>query len=161
MYCIYYKTEFNMKKIILTENQLNMVKNHITEQSDNRYHRAVSVHVDTYGLKVGGNDVDWATCSDLTLFYLIEQEHRSWGIKDISLYSIEGPQDVTITITPQVDDAEDVEINVSLDWENMVSTQLETGEGVVTIGNEIDIKLTNNENGDVIVEYINVPVYTL
>jgi hypothetical protein len=150
-----------MKKIVLTENQYKNLQKTLKEDVNDRYQRTVSVSVDTYGLKINGNDVDWATCPDMTLSYIIEQEHRSWGIKDISLYNIEGPSDVEIIITPQVEDSEDIEVTVSLDWENMISTALESGEGVVTIGSEIDMKLTNNENGDIVVEYISVPVYAL
>jgi len=38
---------------------------------------------------------------------------------------------------------------------------VETGASVISIGSEITIKLGNNENGDVIIESIHVPVYTI
>ncbi len=151
-----------MKKIILTENQLNMVKRHINEGAigNDRYERRVKVHVETYGVTINGNDVDWASCGDMTLNYLIEMEHRSWGIKDISLYDIQGPSEIEIEVTPQVEDAEDVYLNLSFDWDN-VEKETETNESVVTVGDEITIKLANNENGEIIIESIVVPVYTL
>ena len=151
-----------MKKIILTENQLNMVKNHINEGAINneRYGREVSVNFEAYGVKINGDDIDWVTSSSIKLTYLTEMEHRSWGIKDISLYSIQGPSEIDVTITPQVDDGEDIDITLPLDWEN-VEQETQEGEGVVTIGNEITIELGNNENGEVIVKSIHVPVYKL
>jgi len=151
-----------MKKIVLTENQLNMVKKHITESAvgNERYGRDVRVDVRTYGTKINGNDIDWAVCSDIKVTYLIEMEHRSWGIKGISLYSIQGPSEVELTITPQVEDADDIEITVPLNWEN-VEEETQEGEGVITIGNEIEINLGNDENGNIIVSSIHVPVYTL
>jgi hypothetical protein len=151
-----------MKKIVLTENQLNMVKKRITEGAigNERYGRDVSVDVRTYGTKINGNDIDWAVCSDIKVTYLIEMEHRSWGIKGISLYSIQGPSEVELTITPQVEDAEDIEITVPLNWEN-VEEETQEGEGVITIGNEIEIYLGNDESGNIIVSSIHVPVYTL
>lgn len=151
-----------MKKIVLTENQLNMVKKRITESAvgNERYGRDVRVDVRTYGTKINGNDIDWAVCSDIKVTYLIEMEHRSWGIKGISLYSIQGPSEVELTITPQVEDAEDVEITVPLNWEN-VEEETQEGEGVITIGNEIEIYLGNDESGNIIVSSIHVPVYTL
>jgi hypothetical protein len=151
-----------MKKIILTENQLNMVKKYVNEgaMGGDRYERSVTVYVETYGVKINGEDIDWATCGDMKLSFLIEMEHKSWGIRDISLYDIQGPSEIEIEVTPQVEDAEDVYLNLPFDWSN-VEKETETEEGVITIGNEITIKLGNNENGEVIIESINVPVYTL
>jgi hypothetical protein len=99
-------------------------------------------------------------CSDMKVTYLIEMEHRSWGIKGISLYSIQGPSEIELTITPQVEDGEDIEITVPLNWEN-VEEETQEGEGVITIGNEIELTLGNDESGNIIVSSIHVPVYTL
>jgi hypothetical protein len=151
-----------MKKIVLTENQIQMVKKHVTESAvgNERYGRDVSVSVGTYGAKINGEDIDWAVCSDMKVTYLIEMEHRSWGIKGISLYSIQGPSEIELTITPQVEDADDIDITVQLNWEN-VEEETQEGEGVITIGNEIEVSLGNDENGNIIVTSIHVPVYTL
>jgi hypothetical protein len=151
-----------MKKIVLTENQLNTVKKHISESAvgNERYGRDVSVSVSTYGAKINGEDIDWAVCSDMKVTYLIEMEHRSWGVKGISLYSIQGPSEVELTVTPQVEDGEDVEITVQLNWEN-VEEETQEGEGVITIGNEIELSLGNDESGNIVVTSIHVPVYTL
>jgi hypothetical protein len=151
-----------MKTIILTENQLDMIKKHINEGAvgNDRYENRVSVNVETYGVTINGNDIDWATCGDMRLTYLIEMEHRSWGIKGISLYDIQGPSEIEIDVTPQVEDAEDVNLTLSFDWSN-VEHETEESEGVVTIGSEITIKLANNENGEIIIDSIHVPVYTL
>jgi len=151
-----------MKKIVLTENQVQMVKKHVTESAvgNERYGREVSVSVGTYGAKINGEDIDWAVCSDMKVSYLIEMEHRSWGIKGISLYSIQGPSEIELTITPQVEDADDIDITVQLNWEN-VEEETQEGEGVITIGNEIELSLGNDESGNIIVSSIHVPVYTL
>lgn len=139
-----------------------MVKKHVTESAvgNERYGRDVSVSVGTYGAKINGEDIDWAVCSDMKVTYLIEMEHRSWGIKGISLYSIQGPSEIELTITPQVEDADDIDITVQLNWEN-VEEETQEGEGVITIGNEIEVSLGNDENGNIIVTSIHVPVYTL
>ena len=139
-----------------------MVKKHVTESAvgNERYGREVSVSVGTYGAKINGEDIDWAVCSDMKVTYLIEMEHRSWGIKGISLYSIQGPSEIELTITPQVDDADDIDITVPLNWDN-VEEETQEGEGVITIGNEIEVSLGNDENGNIIVSSIHVPVYTL
>lgn len=151
-----------MKKIVLTENQLNTVKKHISESAvgNERYGREVSVSVRAYGAKINGQDIDWVECSNIKVSYLIEMEHRSWGIKDISLYSIQGPSELELTVTPQVEDGEDIEITVPINWEN-IEKETQEGEGVITIGNEIEVTLGNDENGEIIVKSIVVPVYTL
>ncbi len=139
-----------------------MVKKHVTESAvgNERYGREVSVSVGTYGAKINGEDIDWAVCSNMKVTYLIEMEHRSWGIKGISLYSIQGPSEIELTITPQVDDADDIDITVPLNWDN-VEEETQEGEGVITIGNEIEVSLGNDESGNLIVSSIHVPVYTL
>lgn len=150
-----------MKKIVITENQLNMIKSNLNENiNNNRYEREVSVSFETYGTKINGVDIDWVTSSNIRLTYLIEQEHRSWGIKNISLYDIQGPSDIQITVTPQVDDGEDIDLGIPLNWEN-VETETQENEGVVTIGHEITIVLSNGQNGELIASAIHVPIYTL
>lgn len=151
-----------MRKVVLTESQIEMVKKHMNESAvgNERYERQVSVDVNTYGVTINGEEIDWVTCSNMRLTYLIEMEHRSWGIKGISLYSIQGPSEIELTITPQVEDAEDIYITVPLNWEN-IEQETQEGEGVITIGNEIDINLGNDESGGIIVKSIHVPVYGL
>lgn len=146
----------------LIKNQLNMVKNPINEGAigSDRYERKVSVNIETYGVVVNGNDIDWAVTSDIELNYLIEMEHRSWGVKNISLYSIQGPSEIEITLTLQTEESEDIDITVPLNWEN-IETEEENGNGVITIGDEITISLKNDEKGDVVVDSIRVPVHTL
>lgn len=150
-----------MAKFIITEKQYNTIKKNVNEDiNNNRYEKRVRTDIETYGVKINGEDIDWAVSGELNLDYLIEMEHRSWGIKDVSLYDIQGPSEIEIEITPQVDDAEDVILTLSYDWNN-VEREVETGRGVITIGSEITIKLGNNENGDVIIESIHIPVYTI
>lgn len=158
-----YKKSINinkMAKILITENQLQNIKNQlVNEDIDKRYERKVSVDVDSYNVKINGVGIDFASCSDINLTYLIEQEHKSWGIKDISLYDIKGPSEIEISITPE-EDGEDVQLTLPLNWDD-VERENEEGQGVITVGNEITIKLGNNENGEVVVDSIHVPVYTL
>lgn len=150
-----------MAKFIFTENQLKMAKNQMHEDiNNNRFERKVRTDIETYGVKINGQDIDWAVSSELNLSYLIEMEYRSWGVKDVSLYDIQGPSEIEIEITPQTEDAEDITLTLSYDWSN-VETESETDRSVISIGSEITIKLGNNENGDVIIESIHVPVYGL
>jgi hypothetical protein len=152
-----------MAKFIFTENQLEMIKRRSLNEgaiANDRYERKVSVSVETYGVKINGEDIDWATGGEMTLTYIIEMEHRSWGVKGVSLYDIQGPTEIEIEVTPQVEDAEDINLTLPIDWSS-VEIETEQGEGVITIGTEITVKLGNTESGDIIVESVHVPVYTL
>lgn len=151
----------SMKKILVTENQLNMIKSNLNETINNsRYEREVSVNVESYRTKFNGQDIDWVTSSNITLTYLIEQEHRSWGIKNISLYDIQGPSEIEITVTPMTDEQENVDVVLPINWES-IETETQESEGVITIGHEITVVLGNGPNGELIISSVHVPVYTL
>lgn len=154
-----------MRKIILTENQVLMVKKHvINESEENRYRRKVKVDIGVnHEQRYKGFEVDYVTpyTSEIEVSYLIEQEHRSWGIKGISLYNIKGPSEIVAEITYYPDDSNDTmtdEITIPLDWENL-STD-EVSNGLITVGDELDITLYISENGEYSVE-MSIDVYTL
>ena len=85
-----------MKKIILTTEQLNKITEHVSSQNLNesinndRYETECTIDFNYGGeLKYNGNEVELVECSyKVRVSYLIEMEHRSWGIKDVSLYDI-------------------------------------------------------------------------
>lgn len=154
-----------MRKIILTENQVLMVKKHvINESEENRYRRKVKVDIGVnHEQRYKGFEIDYVTpyTSEIEVSYLIEQEHRSWGIKGISLYNIKGPSEIVAEITYYPDDSNDTmtdEITIPLDWENL-STD-EVSNGLITVGDELDITLYISENGEYSVE-MSIDVYTL
>jgi hypothetical protein len=154
-----------MRKIILTENQVLMVKKHvINESEENRYRRKVKVDIGVnHEQRYKGFEIDYVTpyTSEIEVSYLIEQEHRSWGIKGISLYNIKGPSEIVAEITYYPDDLNDTmtdEITIPLDWENL-STD-EVSNGLITVGDELDITLYISENGEYSVE-MSIDVYTL
>jgi|LakMenE18May11ns_1017448.scaffolds.fasta_scaffold9415255_2 hypothetical protein len=151
-----------MTKIILTEGQLKKLTKKLTEGTikGNEYEDSVSVDVETYGVKVNGEDIDWASCADMRLTYDIHIEFASWGIDSIYLTNIKGPSEIEIEITPQTDEQQDdVYLNLPYDWEN-VTIEEEQGSSV-TVGREITIKLKNDESGKIVIESITVPVYKL
>lgn len=150
--------------MIITETQLNKIndlisKNKvITEQSDNRYERKVKVRIGIasgYYQKLRYDNMiveDITTDFDeMRLSYLIEQEHRSWGIKNISLYDIQGYSDIDAELHLYPEGSNDVvikEVKIPLDWENSLETDTINNEGVVTVGNELEIEVIIDENGN-------------
>jgi hypothetical protein len=152
-----------MRKIILTENQYKKLDKFVNEQvNDNRYHREVKVDV-YYRGKIK-DLIDDVSSGNITINYLIEAEYRSWGIKDISLYDIKGPSEIELDVT-YYDSKDDNNTStktviVPLNWD-VVEKEEETGMGIITVGDEISIHVTENENNDLHCVLISVPVKTL
>ena len=156
----------NMKKIVLTENQVKMLQTKLNENSndDNRYRREVKVNINSYGQKYKGMEVSdvSAHSSKIYLNYLIEMEHRSWGIKNISLYDIKGPTEIEASIdyyTPDGDDTVTEDIVIPLNWEK-IETDTISGNDVLTLGDELDITLNISPEGHFDAEMI-IEVYSL
>jgi hypothetical protein len=159
---IFYVIFIDMKKIVITESQYKKIGKLISEQEDNRYGREVDVNIEAYGVTYKGQEINDITSANVRLSYLIEQEHRSWGIKGISLYDIKGPEilEIEVDYFTDEDNTADETIQLQLDWSN-VETEDEEGQGVVTVGNEITISLINDANGNIVIESVHVPVYSL
>jgi hypothetical protein len=155
-------------KIVVTENQIkhlvgklktNKTINEGTISSE-EYSDEVKVDVETYGVKINGNDIDWATCGNMRLTYYIGIEYSSWGINGIYVDNIKGPLEIEIEITPQTDDnQDDILLTLPYSWENV---QIEEDKGrIIGVDNEIRVKLKNTENGEIAIDYISVTVFTL
>jgi hypothetical protein len=134
-----------MGKIVISENQYKNLQKMITEDVNNRYERVVKVNVG-----IGGSPrYENMTLEDITTYYdemrltyLIEQEHRSWGIKNISLYDIQGNDEIEVELHLYPDNSNEPiikEVKIPLDWSKL-ETSTNQGEGVVTIGDRLDIR---------------------
>lgn len=153
-----------MKKILITENQLNTIKNKlVTENSDDRYRREVNVRIRPYRASFKGKEINDVTANEgVFLTFLIDIEHRSWGVKNVSLYDIRGEQ----TLNVRVDYFEDEntenyeDVNITLDWDKL-ETESINGEGIITIGDTLEIELSNDQNGNLIVGSMSIEVYNI
>lgn len=155
-----------MKKVILTEKQVKSITNTLIKEStdDSRYRREVKVSISVNsqqkykGMEI--NDITPYRPTMEVLFY-IEQEHRSWGIKDISLNSITGPSSIEVEIeyfTNDSDDYKTEEIEIPLNWDNISVDKV--SNGLITVGDEVDITLYISETGEYSTE-ISMEIYTL
>lgn len=153
-----------MKKILITENQLNTIKNKlVTENSDDRYRREVNVRIRPYRASFKGKEINDVIANEgVFLTFLIDIEHRSWGVKNVSLYDIRGEQ----TLNVRVDYFEDEntenyeDVNITLDWDKL-ETESINGEGIITIGDTLEIELSNDQNGNLIVGSMSIEVYKI
>jgi len=151
-----------MKKILITENQLNMIKKQLNEGSSDRYSREVEVNIYVGNSTYKGKEINDVSRYDMTISYGIDIEAREWGIKDIMLYGIKGDDTLEIEVEYYVDENNtDTEtVTIPIDWDTL-ETESNTGEGVVTIGDTLDIDLTNDGNGNLIIRKMSLPVYRL
>ena len=159
-------------KLILTENQIkNLVNKLKTPRQVNEgsigteeYSEEVKIDVEAYGVKINGESIDWVTSPNVRLTYNISIEQSSWGINGIYVDNIKGPSEIEMEITPDVYNEESyrvepIYLNLQYDWDNV---QIEEERGkIIGVDNEIKVKLKNTENGDVVIDYISVMVYTL
>jgi hypothetical protein len=156
-----------MGKMVITENQYKNLQKMINEEVSNRYEMKVDVNVGTNGTyKYEGMVFDEATTyyDEMRVTYLIDQEHRSWGIKNISIYDIQGYDDIEVTLylypenSNNSDDVVTKEVKVPLDWSKL-NVETIQGKGIVTVDNRVDIEI-HVQDGKLVPE-LRMQVYTM
>lgn len=151
-------------KIVLNEQQLKMIKKTINESSDVNYERKVRVKIDSYRATYKGKEIqDVVVNQDVELSFVIDMEVRSWGVKSVSLYGISGPESINVTVEYYINengDYESEDIDIKLDWDKL-ETEDRTGQGIITVGDDLEIELTNDENGDLVVKGMSIETYSL
>lgn len=149
-----------MKKIIIKESQLKKI---LKEQEDNRFRKEVKVDVydSSNNFKYNGMEIIDMTAPNITLTFIIEQEFRSWGIKDISLYGIQGPNSIELEINyyKDEDNEDSAIIEVPLDWNNLEVNDMNSN-GIITIGDELNIEILKDSN-DKITTKMSIDVFKL
>jgi hypothetical protein len=149
-------------KIRLTEGQMERLKAQMNEDSSSTYNREVKVRISGYGATYQGKEIDDVIGGTVRLTYNINIEGRSWGIKGISLYNINGPSEIDAEISyfnGVDDDTQSENITLPINWE-AVNIE-EEKNGLVTVGDEVDVELTNDNQGNLVVKTISLVVYTL
>lgn len=142
-----------MTKIILTESQLKALAKNLNEDSMNsKYRMECEVDLNYFGAKYKGLEIDDITTSNITLTFDIDMEGRSWGIKDISVYNVQGPSEIEVEVVyypEEGEDSVDETITIPINWEN-VDMQKDDELSYIGIGRNIQIDLINNENGELV-----------
>lgn len=148
-------------KIQLTESQ---IKRLTEAKSDNQYKANVRASFNAFNLTYKGREIDYVDPITFDLKFLIDIEMKSWGIKNLSVYGFNGPESIQTSIgvfTKEDDYSRPVDISIPVDWENVLNVEEVKGRGVATIERELEINLTQNEEGSLSVESIDLVVYTL
>lgn len=149
-------------KLRITEGQLERIKSQINEQGGDRYNREVNVTFNGYRANYKGKEINDILPTKVRLSYDIEIEGRSWGIKDISLNGIMGPTELEAEIEYFIDEdnTETVTLPIKLNWDAVVREE-EKGMGVITVGDDVEIELVNDSEGNLMIKEIRVTVYSL
>lgn len=158
-------------KVILNEDQLKKLTKNLKEDitTDDTYKREVKVdflyNYDKFSFK--GYEIDGIESNEsVSLTFLIDMNIKSWGIKDLSLYGIKGPETLNIRVDYYGENSEEARwktdyeyVDINLDWNKLETDS--TNKGIITVGDTLEITLVNDENGDIVVSGMNIDVYTL
>ena len=150
-------------KLKLTESQFDRLKANLSESGDdNSYSREVRVSINYYGgVSYKGMEINDILSANVKLSYTIEIDARSWGIKDISLYNITGPSEIQAEVEYFVDNdntSNDM-VTLQIDWSKLTTDK--NNNGLISVGDELEISLQNDENGNLFVNDLNIEVYSL
>jgi len=148
-------------KIRITESQLDRLRANLNEEPlDDKYVREVIAKF--YNNTYKGYEVNDIAPVKIRISFDIDIEMKSWGIRDINLGGIVGPSDVEIEINYYVDNdnTDDAYVTIPLDWSKLI-TEKESGNGMITVGDEVEIYLTQNEEGNLVVERMEMVVYSI
>ncbi len=164
-----------MKKIVLTTEQLNKVTEYVSNEdlnpseineaiNDNRYEMKCKIDFNySSDLKFKGQEIeDIGYGLEYTLSFVIDQEHRKYGIKGISVYDVQGPEelDVEVVFYPEgSDDPVDEYIQIKVDWDS-TNYEHESPQGMIGIDRDVEMELVNDSEGNIIVKEIGVTTYS-
>ena len=110
-----------------------------------------------------GQEIEDIENLEYNVNYLIESEHRSWGIKSISVYDVQGPEELELYIQyyPEgSDDITEVTVPLKIDWDAADYDQQDP-RGIIGIDENIEIELVNDSDGNIVAQSINIITYSL
>ena len=165
-----------MKKIVLTTEQMEKVSQYVSnegsesteinESLDNgRYEMKCKIDFNySSDLKYKGQEIeDIGYGLEYTLNFLIEQEHRSWGIKNVSVYDVQGPEDLDVEVVYYPEGSEDPKeeyITIKVDWDS-TNYESEEPKGMIGIDEDVEMELVNDSEGNIIVKEIRIITYSI
>jgi hypothetical protein len=148
-------------KVILTEGQVERLKSVLKEGVDNRYNREITIEFDYYKAKYKGLPIDFVEPTKIRVSFNIEIEARSWGIKDIEINGISGPESVEVLISYYGANDEELEdwYVFHLDWDKLIKT--DERNGFISIGDIMEVTLGNDAEGRLLVTKMELPLNKL
>jgi hypothetical protein len=148
-------------KIRITESQLERLRTNLNEEPlDDKYVREVEAKF--YQGTYKGYEINDISPIKIRVSFSIDIEMKSWGIRDINLGGITGPSEVEVEVNYYIDNdnTEDAYVTIPLDWSKLI-TEKDSSSGIITVGDEVEIYLIQNEEGNLVVERMEMVVYSV
>lgn len=148
-------------KIRITESQLERLRTNLNEEPlDDKYVREVEAKF--YQGTYKGYEINDISPIKIRVSFSIDIEMKSWGIRDINLGGITGPSEVEVEVNYYIDNdnTEDAYVTIPLDWSKLI-TEKDSSSGIITVGDEVEIYLMENEEGNLVVERMEMVVYSV
>ncbi|MDA8940796.1 hypothetical protein N9H34_01535 [bacterium] len=179
-----------MKKIVLTTEQMDKISEYVSTEettqgeineglNDDRYEMKCKIDFNyASDLKFKGQEIeDIGYGLEYTLSFRIDQEHRSWGIKSMSVYDVQGPEELDVEVkyyssterdtgSAWGDDTDygpllkEEYIKLKVDWDS-TDYQNEEPKGMIGIDEDVEMELVNDSEGNIIVKEISVITYSI
>lgn len=148
-------------KLKITESQLKKIKKTIKEginSDEDKYKKDVkfSFYYDK-NLTFKGLPVNDVTNIEGTVYFDIYMEYKSWGVKVDGVYNVKGYDTIEIEIETYDGNMETYELNMN--WEDKVklnSNELSQNSKLITIDEDVNVYLINDNEGNIVVDYIDV-----
>jgi hypothetical protein len=151
------------KKIKLTESQFERLKPTLMEVSENKYFRNVKIWFTINGQIFPDKEISEISSDAMKISYLIDLNYKSWGINGVNIYGFTGPKTINVNVEYYVNEAGDTDVMVVplvIDW-SKVSINEKKGEGIIGIGDEIDMGVELGEGGTLKSGGLRIDVHTI
>lgn len=153
-----------MKRLIQEKQRMSQLAGLVKEgYGDDRYEMECRVDLTYLNTKYKGMQVDDAKAENIRVSFLIDIEGRSWGIKSMNVYDVQGPSELEISMEcfdNVKDDYQTESVTVPLDWDRVVMNKIDN-LGHIGINNEIEVTISNDPKGNIVVEKIEVQYNSL
>ena len=144
-----------MKKIIITESQSKKVMGKILSEQlapEERYSQEVNCSFGYHKLTYKGHEIDWIPDTKFRVSFTIYVDAREYGIKDIGVMNVRGPEaiDVLVTYYPEgSDDHVEEDVVINLNWDD-VKVDHDADIGWIGIDQDIEMDLDQTPDGGLI-----------
>jgi len=144
-----------MKKIIITEAQSKKIMGKILSEQlapEERYSQEINCSFGYHGLTYKGHKIDWIEDVKFRVSFTIYVDAREYGIKDIGVMNVRGPEaiDVLVTYYPEgSDDPVEEDVVINLNWDD-VKVDHDADIGWIGIDRDIEIDLDQTQDGGLI-----------
>jgi len=148
-------------KLIITESQFDRVKPFLTEEGTGKYSTEVTLRFYPYNAKLKGYEVGLIEDVKVSLRFDIHIEAKSWGIKSIDVTNITGPKEVEAEVEYYDQNGEPVTIQVPIpiNWDAAVINS--ENSSLITIDNDVDVYVTSDSDGNLIVKTLEMTIYQI